>query len=288
MTIQSVGIVGGGLMGSGIAYTVALRSEASVTIAEVNEQLLDGCRARVDKFVNGGVQRGVISGDQASQLRGRLRYVVDPARIGPAEIVIEAVFETMDLKQKVFQQLDRIYPATTVLASNTSGLSITQIAAATGHPERVVGTHFFNPVPVMKLVELVRGDHTSEETVAIARRFCEALGKEVVVSKDRPGFITTRIGGAYLCEALRCLEEGVATAEDIDKAVRLAYNFPMGPFQLMDLVGVDTEARIMDFLTTALGPRFDPGPIVRRLVAENRLGRKTGGGFFEHEKTAKA
>ena len=278
-----VGVVGGGLMGAGIAYTVVLKSDALVSIMEVNDELLDRCRQRMGKLIQTGIQRGAISSEQAAQIGDRIRYVTDLNAMGPAEIVVEAVFEEIPVKQKIFQQLDQIYPSGTILASNTSGLSITEIASATRHPERVIGTHFFNPVPVMKLVELVCGERTAEATVAFARQFCEGLGKETVVARDRPGFITTRVGQAYLCEALRCLEEGVGTADDIDKGVRLAYNFPMGPFQLMDLIGLDTELKIMESLTRDLGPRFEPGPILRQMVAENRMGRKTGRGFFEYE-----
>ena len=286
--VKSVGIVGGGLMGAGIAYTVALQSDASVIIAELNEQLLEDCRARIDKLIGNGMKRGLVSEQQASAIRKRLRYAAGIAALEEAEIVVEAVFENLQVKQEVFGQLDKICPVGTVLASNTSGISITKIASVTRHPARVVGTHFFNPVPVMKLVELVRGEKTSDETISFARRFCEGLGKESIVSRDRPGFITTRIGQAYLCEALRCLEEGVGTVEDIDRGIRLAYNFPMGPLQLADLIGLDTELRIMESLTEELGERFEPGPILRRMVAENRLGRKTGRGFFEYQKTAKA
>ena len=280
---EGVGVVGGGLMGSGIAYTVALKSDAVVSIMEVNDELLDRCRQRMGKLIQTGVQRGAITAEQAASLGDRIRYVTDLGALGPAEIVIEAVFEDVPVKQKVFQQLDQLYPPKTILASNPSGLSITAIASVASHPERVIGTHFFNPVPVMKLVELVCGDKTAAETVTFARQFCEGLGKEAVVARDRPGFITTRVGQAYMCEALRCLEEGVGTAEDIDKGIRLAYNFPMGPLQLLDLIGLDTELKIMESLTRDLGPRFDPGPIMRQMVADNRLGRKSGRGFFEYE-----
>ena len=285
---QRVGVVGGGLMGAGIAYTVVLKSDATVSIMEVNDELLERCRQRMGKLIQTGVQRGAITPEQAAGIGGRIRYVTDLKAIGPAEIVVEAVFEDVPVKQKVFEQLDQLYPPETVLASNTSGLSITAIASVTRHPERVIGTHFFNPVPVMKLVELVCGERTAEGTVAFARKFCEELGKEAVVARDRPGFITTRVGQAYMCEALRCLEENVGTAEDIDKGVRLAYNFPMGPFQLADLIGLDTELRIMEALERELGERFGPGPILRKLVADNHLGRKTGRGFFEYERTGKA
>ena len=280
---ERVGVVGGGLMGSGIAYTVVLKSDAVVSIMEVNDELLERCRQRMSKLIQTGVQRGAITSEQATQIGGRVRYVTDLSAIGPAEIVVEAVFEEVPVKQKIFEQLDKLYPPQTILASNTSGLSITEIASVTRHPERVIGTHFFNPVPVMKLVELVCGARTAEGTVAYARQFCEGLGKEAVVARDMPGFITTRVGQAYMCEALRCLEEKVGTAEDIDKGVRLAYNFPMGPFQLIDLIGLDTELKIMDSLVRDLGPRFDPGPIMRQMVADNRLGRKSGRGFFDYE-----
>ena len=281
---EHVGIVGGGLMGSGIAYTVVLRSPAAVTIVEQNEELLSGCRARIDRLVATGIQRAAINEAQAAEMRERFGFATELGALRGAAIVIEAVFEDLGVKQQVFKQLDRLCGPATVLASNTSGISITQIAKATQHPERVVGTHFFNPVPVMKLVEIVRGEQTSDAAIAFAQSFCAGLGKEVVVSRDRPGFITTRIGQAYICEALRCLEEGVGTAEDIDKGIRLAYNFPMGPFQLADLVGLDTELKIMESLEQELGAEFHPGPILRRLVAENRLGRKSGRGFFEYEK----
>ncbi len=275
-------------MGAGIAYTVLLKTPASVTIVDQNEDLLANCRSRIGRLVATGIKRAVLTDLQAAQLLQRITYTLDFGALAPAEMVVEAVFEDLGVKRKVFKELENICAPGAILASNTSGISITQIAEVTQNPERVVGTHFFNPVPVMKLVEVVRGDRTSDETVAFARRFCEELGKEVVISRDRPGFITTRVGQAYLCEALRCLEEGVGTAEDIDKGVRLAYNFPMGPFQLMDLIGLDTELRIMESLERELGKRFDPGPIMRRLVAENRLGRKTGRGFFEYDKLDKA
>ena len=208
---QRVGVVGGGLMGSGIAYTVVLKSDATVSIMEVNDELLERCRQRMGKLIQTGVQRGAITSEQAVQIGNRIRYVTDPKALGPAEIVVEAAFEDIPVKQKIFQELDPLYPSETILASNTSGLSITEIASVTRHPERVIGTHFFNPVPVMKLVELVCGERTAEGTVAYARQFCEGLGKEAVVARDRPGFITTRVGQAYLCEALRCLEEKVGT-----------------------------------------------------------------------------
>jgi 3-hydroxybutyryl-CoA dehydrogenase len=275
-------------MGSGIAYTAVLKSRTSVVIVEQNEELLAGCRARIARLVEGGVKRGAIAESDAASFVQRFSYTTDFAELGSAEMVIEAVFEDLGVKRKVFEQLDRLCAPATVLASNTSGISITEIASATRNPKRVVGTHFFNPVPVMKLVEVVRGVETSDETVTAARRFCEELGKEVVVSSDRPGFITTRVGQAYMCEALRCLEEGVGTMEDIDKGVRLAYNFPMGPFQLADLIGLDTEMKIMDALERELGSRFAAGPIMRRMVAEGHLGRKTGKGFFDYEKTQKA
>jgi 3-hydroxybutyryl-CoA dehydrogenase len=274
-------------MGSGIAYTAVLKSKASVTIVEQNEDLLAACRSRIARLFETGVKRGAIAEPDAAPMLERFRYTTDFKLLSGAEIVVEAVFEDLGIKRKVFEQLDRICGEGTILASNTSGISITQIASVTRNPKRVVGTHFFNPVPVMKLVEVVRGEQTSEETLAAARRFCEELGKEVVISSDRPGFITTRIGQAYMCEALRCLEEGVGTAEDIDKGIRLAYNFPMGPFQLADLIGLDTELRIMESLEKELGKRFDPGPNLRRLVAENHLGRKTGQGFFEYEAARK-
>ena len=195
--MQSVGVIGGGLMGSGIAYTVLLKSPATVTIVDQTEELLAASRTRMERLISTGIKRGAVSEALAAQIRDRVRYTPDFNAVAPAGLVVEAVFENLGVKQKVFEQLDRICSPAAILASNTSGISITEIARASKNPGRVVGTHFFNPVPVMKLVELVRGDLTTDDTVAAARRFCEELGKEVVVSRDRPGFITTRIGQAY-------------------------------------------------------------------------------------------
>ncbi len=211
-----------------------------------------------------------------------MRYTTDFADLAPAEIVIEAVFEDLALKQHVFRELSAVCASNAILASNTSGISITEIAAAATQPERVIGLHFFNPVPAMKLVEIIRAYQTSDATVEAGQGFCRQLGKETVLAKDYPGFITTRIGMAMVAEAVRCLEEGVGTAQDIDTAIRLGYNFPMGPLELADLVGIDVLLHILESNTHLLGERFRPSPLLRQMVAAGHLGRKSGRGFYAY------
>lgn len=243
--MQVYGVVGGGLMGAGIAYAIASALDAKVLIREVSGEACQAARQRVE----GLIQRAVRKGTPAAAAEAWLGRIVPPPRL---------------------------------LCSNTSGISITMIAGATKHPERVVGTHFFNPVPVMKLVEIVTGLATDPTTVERARAFCGALGKETILVKDSPGFVVTRLGQALMCEAVRCLEHGVASAEDIDRGMRLGYNYPLGPLELIDLIGVDTELRVMQSMFEELGETFRPSPLMKAMVAAGRLGRKSGRGFHTY------
>ena len=282
ITFATVGVVGGGTMGSGIAYEVMRKTEARVIVREVDERALDRAKSLIGGYVERPVAKGQVTRDIADGWLARVSYTTDIADLAAADIVVEAVFEDSDLKRGVFQQLSAACREDAILASNTSGLSITTIAAASTHPERVIGLHFFNPVPAMKLVEIIRAYQTSDATIEAARAFCAALGKETVLAKDYPGFITTRIGMAMLAEAVRCLEEGVGTATDIDKGIKLGYNFPMGPLELADLVGIDVLLHILEANTHLLGDRFLPSPLLRQMVAAGHLGRKSGQGFYKY------
>ena len=277
-----VGVVGGGSMGSGIAYEVARNLSARVVVREVDATALERARVNVSRLIERPVQKGQISREVADEWLSRFTWTTSLEDMADADLVVEAVFEQIDLKRETFVQLDAHCRPDAILASNTSGLPITEIAAAARRPERVLGLHFFNPVPAMKLVEIIRAYQTSDATVERARAFCAALKKETVLAKDYPGFITTRIGMALLAEAIRCLEEGIGTAEDIDKGVQLAYNHPMGPLALSDLVGLDVVLHVLEANRMALGERFMPSPLLRQLVTAGHLGRKSGRGFYTY------
>lgn len=278
----TVGVVGGGTMGSGIAYEVLRKTGARVMVREVDGNALERARSLITGYVERPVAKGQVERAVADEWLARLSFTTDIADLAPADLVVEAVFEDLALKRDVFAQLGAACRDDAILASNTSGLSITSIAAANNRPERVVGLHFFNPVPAMKLVEIVRAYQTSDATIAAARAFCAEIGKETVLAKDYPGFITTRVGLMMVAEGIRCLEEGVGTVEDIDTALKLGFNFPMGPLELADLVGLDVLLHILDDETRELGERFRPSPLLRQMVAAGHLGRKTGRGFYTY------
>ncbi len=288
MKPEKVGVIGSGLMGTGIAFVVARQVEGETVVVDVAEEFLRRSRATIEKLAARAVEKGGASQEQAGSWLRRLRFTTNRDEVQGASFVIEAVPEDLALKRQVFAELDALCGEEVILASNTTGLPITQIASAARRPERVIGAHFFNPAPVMKLVEIVRGLDTSDETIQRTKEFCWRLGKEtILVEKDYTGFVTTRIYNGYLAEALRCLEEGVASASDIDKACRLAYNHPMGPFELMDLVGLETVLSAMESLHAAYGERFLPPLRLRQMVAAGRLGRKTGSGFYDYPKKGK-
>ena len=275
---SAAGVVGGGTMGSGIVH-VLLAAGAEVVLVESDEAALDRATGLVRASLDGAEQRGKLT-EPIADLLARLTATTDRARLATASLVVEAVPELLDLKRQLLADLERIADPAAVLASNTSSLSLAAIGSGLEHPERLVGMHFFNPVPAQKLVEVIRAERTSDETLAAARHVAESLGKQVVVVRDSPGFATSRLGLALGLEAIRMVEDGVASPEDIDTAMVLGYRHPMGPLRLGDLVGLDVRLGIAEYLATQLGPRFEPPALLRRMVDEGKLGRKSGQGFY--------
>lgn len=281
---MKVAVLGAGIMGSGIAQLAAMAGW-DATARDLSEQQLERARASVDRSLARFLKAGKLEGDRATAVRGRIVFTTDPEiALLDADVVIEAVTETLELKHAVLAEAVALAPPDALLGSNTSQLSITSIASALGdHGSRLVGMHFFNPPVMMRLVELIQGDLTAEAEIERARAFAEALGRTVVVCrKDSPGFITSRAYAILRLECMRMLEEGVATPEDIDTAMRLGFNFPMGPLELGDMNGLDTFLHALDSLNVAYGERFRPTVGLRNMVAANRVGRKTGAGFYRY------
>ncbi|WP_030057518.1 MULTISPECIES: 3-hydroxyacyl-CoA dehydrogenase family protein [Streptomyces] len=281
---KQIAVIGAGLMGAGIAQ-VSAQAGHPVVLRDVTEEALQrglsGIRASYEKFV----AKGKLSAEDAEAALGRITTTTDLGAVAEADIVVEAVFEQLDVKEAVFRELDKLAKDGAVLASNTSAIPITRIAATTQRPESVVGVHFFSPVPMMKLVELVRGYKTSDETLATARAFAEGIGKEVVVvNRDVAGFVTTRLITALVIEAAKLYESGVATAEDIDTACRLGFGHAMGPLQTADLTGVDILLHAArNIYTETQDEKFAAPEIMARMVTAGDLGRKSGRGFYPYE-----
>ena len=283
--LTEVGVVGLGTMGAGIAEVLA-RAGLSVTAVEVSDDALARGRGHLEHSTDRAVSRGKLDPAERDEIFGRIRFSTSLEDLAQAELVIEAVPERMDLKVEIFAQLERVAPAHAILASNTSSLSITEMAAATRRAPQVVGMHFFNPVHRMKLLELVRALETSEKTLAACEEVGRRMGKECVTVRESPGFVTSRINAMIGNEAFYMLQEGVASAADIDKALKLGLNHPMGPFELVDLVGLDTRLSILRFLHRTLGEKFRPCPLIEQYVAAGRLGRKSGRGVYEYPAVA--
>lgn len=283
MSIETIAVLGAGTMGRGIAH-VAAQGGYATRLFDTQQEALQNALAVVHRNLDKGVELGKVDTDVASRAKKNLEVeaALEEAVTG-ADLVIEAAPESMPLKLELFARVAEAAPAEALFASNTSGLSITEMAAASGRPERFAGMHFFNPVHIMRLVELVRGLETSNETLARMREVAERMGKEVVVVNESPGFVTSRINALIGNEAFRMLETGVASPEDIDKALKLGLNHPMGPFELVDLVGLDIRLSILEFLHSTLGEGYRPSNLLRQYVKANRLGRKTGRGVYEYD-----
>jgi 3-hydroxybutyryl-CoA dehydrogenase len=278
--IRQIAVIGTGTMGRGIAYLATLAGYDTV-LHDADPAALDAARASVESTLRKGVEKGKVSRSLADQALSRLHLANDlePAVRG-ADLIIEAVPENADLKQNLFSQADLFCGEETIIASNTSSISISKLAGAVERRDRFVGMHFFNPPHAMKLIEIVRGERTSDDTVAQVGEVAQKMGKEPIIVRDSPGFVTSRLGLAIGLEAVRMLEEGVASAEDIDRAMELGYNHPMGPLRLSDLVGLDVRLGIADYLASTIGPRFEAPELLRRMVREGKLGKKTGEGFY--------
>ncbi|MED3717868.1 3-hydroxyacyl-CoA dehydrogenase family protein [Geobacillus thermodenitrificans] len=282
--VSMIGVVGAGTMGGGIANLAAL-SGFDVILVDIDEHMLQKARSRMEVFMDKSVAKGKLTAEQKHEALERVKGSTSLQDMKQADIIIEAVIENMEVKKEVFSQLDNIAPEHAILATNTSSMSITEIASATNRPSQVVGMHFFNPPQLMKLVEVVRGYKTSDETVEQTKEFARKLKKEPVeVKKDSPGFIVNRIMIPQFIEAIRLVEEGVASMEDIDKAVTLGLNYPMGPFTLQDFAGVDIGLHVMDYFYEEFkDDRFAAPLLLRQLVRAGRLGRKTGAGFYDYD-----
>ena len=282
MEISRVGVVGLGTMGAGIAQ-VCLQSGLEVVGRDVTLELGETARGRIDHYLTRGVEKERLTQDEKDAALGRLSLTTELADLAGCQLVIEAAFEDLDVKRELFGELDRVPPPPAILATNTSALSVTQIADATATPERVVGLHFFNPAPVLPLVEVVRTAHTSDESFDAAYAFAQALGKEPVACNDTPGFIVNRILIPLLNDCVRVLDEARVSPEDVDRAMRFGANWPIGPCALIDLIGVDVHVHASEALHAALGEeRMAPPDRLRRMQAEGNLGRKTGQGFFTY------
>jgi 3-hydroxybutyryl-CoA dehydrogenase len=284
MTVKRVGIVGSGIMGSGIAE-VAAKAGFEVTLRSRSQSTADRMVAGLEKSLTKQVERGKLEASERDAVLGRVRAVAELGELSECDLVIESIVEDLATKKHIFTELDRICPEHTILATNTSTLPVVEMAMETGRPDKVCGVHFFNPAPMMALVEIVRAITSSDDTINEATAFATSCGKNAVQVKDQAGFIVNALLFPYLNNAVRLYDAGVATRDDIDAAMKGGCNFPMGPLELLDLVGLDTSLAILDALYTEFkDPNYAPAPLLRRMVSAERLGRKTGAGFYDYKK----
>jgi len=281
-TIQTIGVIGGGTMGNGIAH-VAARSGFKVLLHDLEQRFLDRSLQTIAKNLEREVAKSKISEDEKSSALSRIVPVTKNSALSEADFVIEAVVEDLEIKSKVFESMDGLARPGVILASNTSSISITKIASRTKRPDKIIGMHFMNPVPVMTLVEIVRGLATSDETYQTTKQLAESLGKTPVEVNDFPGFVSNRVLMPMINEAIYCVMEGVGTAEAVDSVMKLGMNHPMGPLTLADLIGLDVCLNIMEVLYTGFGDsKYRPCPLLRKMVDAGHLGRKTGQGFYKY------
>lgn len=280
--IRKVAVLGCGLMGSGIAEVCA-KAGYDTTVREVNDELAQKGRAAIEKSLGRAVEKGKLEASARDEILGRITMTTQLADLKDCDLIIEAVTENLDTKNAMFRELDRVCPEHTIFASNTSSLTIAAMAAATNRPHRFVGLHFFNPVPVMKLVEVVRSIATDADAFRVAYDFASSLGKTPIEAKDTSGFVVNRLLVPYMLDAIRCLEQGLASMEDIDTAMTLGTGYPMGPFVLCDFVGIDTLYYISEIMFEEFRePRFAPPPLLRRMVTLGYYGRKAKRGFYDY------
>jgi 3-hydroxybutyryl-CoA dehydrogenase len=284
MEIRKLGVVGAGTMGNGIAQ-LAAQIGCDVVMRDIEDSFVQRGMNSIDKFLAKSVEKGKIKEAEKIAIMGRIKGTTKMADLKDVDLVVEAVIENLDLKKQVFKELDELCRPEVILASNTSSMSITEIAVATKRPDRVCGVHFFNPVPIMRLVEIIRGFATSDATVATATQLAKKMGKITVeVKKDSPGFIVNRIMMPHFIEAIKIVEEGIASVQDVDIAVKNGLNYPMGPFELMDLTGIDIAYFVTEYFYKELNKesKWSSPNLLKTMVRANRLGRKTGGGWYDY------
>ena len=282
MELNKVAVMGAGMMGTGIAQVVAIGGYP-VSVRDIAADFLDKSKARIEKKLKELVEKGRLSEQDAKKISSRMTFTEDlKAAVTDADLIIEAVPEDLELKRKVLTELEKMAKPSAIFASNTSELSIRSLASSTRRPKQVIGTHWFFPPQVMKLIEVIVTPETSGETLETTVAFCKKIGKEIVICKDAQGFITSRAISALVAECMRIYEEGIASIEDIDKAMKLGFNHPMGPFQLMDMSGLDVVYHALEGLTRVYGDRFKPGAKMAELVDAGSLGQKTGKGFYPY------
>ena len=286
MEIKTIGVLGAGVMGNGIAQVAAMAGY-NVIMRDIEDRFVEGGIKNIDKFLAKSVEKGKMTAEQKSGVMGRIKGTTKMEDLKDVDYVVEVVLEVMDVKKKVFAELDALTRPEVILASNTSSMSLTEMATAVKRPEKVVGLHFFNPVPLMRLVEVIRGMRTNDETVAVSMDLAKKLGKEAVeVKMDIPGFLVNRLMIPHFVEAIQLFEKGIASKEDIDKAAKLGLNYPMGPFELMDLTGNDIGLAVAQYFHDNLPKelKWDPPLVWENMVKSGLLGRKTGKGWYDYNK----